>query len=155
MYSPFLVRCPRSGGMLQAPVGPPPRPVPRTISRTKETTKERTKESRLHALLLADGESIVEWRCRTIAAGWCGCAVHLYRKTGVALLHSNGGLRMALKATESPRCPRKPATNPLSNDSFPSAPGVRTPTPLGAARYRPVWPLLGWTTSSRRFSRVR
>jgi len=29
MYSPVRVRCPRSGGTLQAPLCPPPRPVPR------------------------------------------------------------------------------------------------------------------------------
>jgi len=30
MYSPFPVRCPRSGGSLQTPLCPPPRPVPRS-----------------------------------------------------------------------------------------------------------------------------
>jgi len=29
IYSPFPVRCPRSGGTFQAPLCPPPRPVPR------------------------------------------------------------------------------------------------------------------------------
>jgi len=46
MYSPFPVRCPRSGGTLQAPLCPPPRPVPRRndAHQGNDTRKEKRRE---------------------------------------------------------------------------------------------------------------
>jgi len=63
--SSFPVRCPRSGGTLQAPLCPPPRPVQESVWRTKEIRKEnkekkkkarrRTSETAPQVLLLACG----------------------------------------------------------------------------------------------------
>ena len=48
MYSPFPVRCPRSGGSLQAPLCPPPTPVPRTSRAHQGDYKRKREERRLH-----------------------------------------------------------------------------------------------------------
>jgi len=52
MYSPFPVRCPRSGGTSQAPLCPPPRHVPRRSDahqgndKGKETRTGKEKENK-------------------------------------------------------------------------------------------------------------
>jgi len=46
MYSLFPVRCPRSGGTLQAPLCPPPRPVPRKCVAHQRNDKGKGKRKR-------------------------------------------------------------------------------------------------------------
>jgi len=52
IYSPFPVRCPRSGGSLKAPLCPPPRPVPRRCDthqgdyKREESERERQRKRR-------------------------------------------------------------------------------------------------------------
>jgi len=111
IYSPFPVRCPRSGGSLQAPLCPPPRPVPRRSAASHQGDHKGNAKLR---------------KSREYDKGKdAGKEPHLRRPCGRHVV----GCGQEQRRSPQRQAPRPPLPTPPSTPAPPS-PTPRSPRPL-------------------------